>query len=416
MKHLIILGAGTAGTLMAHKLRRALSPTEWAMTLIDRDDQHLYQPGLLFVPFGDMPVERIARRRRDTLPEGVTLNLSGVEALAPAAREVTLGDGTRHVWDILIVATGARLAPEDTPGLTGPGWYGHTDTATPVMFDFYTPAGALALRSALERLESGRLVVNFVDVPIKCPVAPLEFAFLADAWLEKRGRRKDVEIVYATPLDGAFTKPRASALLGNLMADRHIRVEPNFALAEADGQARVLRAYDGRELDFSLFVTVPLHAGAPFIRASGLGNAQGFVPTHKHTLQSSDFPHVFAIGDATDLPTSKAGSVAHFQGDVLAPNILRHIRGEPLLPDFDGHANCFIETGHDKALLIDFNYDTEPLPGRFPLPGLGPFTLLEESRMNHIGKLGFEWVYWNMLVQGRDLPIEHRMTMAGKWA
>ncbi len=416
MKHLIILGAGTAGTLMAHKLRRSLSPSEWHLTLIDRDTRHLYQPGLLFVPFGGMPIERVARDRHETLPEGVTLNLSGVERLSPETREVLLGDGTRLTWEVLIVATGARLAPEETPGLTGPGWYGHADTTTPVMFDFYTPEGAVALRSALERLESGRLVVNFVDVPIKCPVAPLEFTFLADAWLRQKGRRKDVEIVYATPLDGAFTKPRASHLLGRMLEDRDIRVEPNFALAEVDGKAKVIKTYDDRSLDFSLFVTVPLHEGAPFIKASGLGNAHGFVPTHKHTLQSLAYPHIFAIGDATDLPTSKAGSVAHFQGDVLAPNILRFLRGEPLDPGFDGHANCFIETGHDKALLIDFNYDTEPLPGRFPLPGLGPFTLLEESRMNHIGKLGFEWIYWNVLIKGRDLPIDHRMVMAGKWA
>ena len=152
------------------------------------------------------------------------------------------------------------------------------------------------------------------------------------------------------------------------------------------------------------------------MRTSGLGDDLGFVPTHKHTLQSLAHPDIFVLGDATDLPTSKAGAVAHFQGDVLLPNILRHIDGRELLPDFDGHANCFIETGHGKAMLIDFNYDTEPLPGRFPLPGVGPFTLLEESRVNHLGKLAFKWVYWNFLVKGKELPLEHRMTTAGKWS
>jgi sulfide:quinone oxidoreductase len=123
---------------------------------------------------------------------------------------------------------------------------------------------------------------------------------------------------------------------------------------------------------------------------------------------------VFVLGDATDLPSSKAGAVAHFQADVLTDNILRAIGGRPLAPDFDGHANCFIETGHGKAMLIDFNYTTEPLPGKFPLPGIGPFTLLGESEVNHWGKLAFKWIYWNLLLAGRELPLEHRMTMAGK--
>jgi sulfide:quinone oxidoreductase len=416
MQHLIILGAGTAGTLMAHKLRRALASSEWAITVIDRDDQHIYQPGLLFVPFGTMEVERLTRPRTTTLPDGVDLVLCPIEALDPDSREVALADGRTLRWDILVVATGTRLVPEETQGLTGPGWYANPETTSPTMFDFYTPAGATALRRALDRLESGRLVVNFVDVPIKCPVAPLEFAFLADAFFTHRNRRRDIEIVYATPLDGAFTKPRASALLGNMMESRGIRVEPNFAVSEIDGVQRTVQSYDGRQLEFSLFVTVPVHQGAAFLARSGVGDAAGFVPTDKHTLQSRQYPHIFALGDATDLPTSKAGSVAHFQGDVLPGNIVRFIRGEPLEATFDGHANCFIETGHDKALLIDFNYDTEPLPGRFPLPGIGPFTLLEESRMNHIGKLGFEWVYWNMLVAGKELPIDHRMQMAGKRA
>jgi len=416
MRQIIILGAGTAGSLMANKLRRALPADTWAITVLDRDDRHIYQPGLLFVPFGDMDPARLVRARATTMPEGVTLRLGGIETIDPETKAVRLNDGTTLSWDILIVATGTRLVPEETPGLTGPGWYAHAGPVPASMFDFYSLEGATALRGALEKLEAGRLVVNFIDVPIKCPVAPLEFAFLADAFLTKKGRRSSVEIVFATPLDGAFTKPKASLLLGEMMDERGIRVEPNFAIAEVDGQNRTLTSYDGRTLDFSLFVTVPLHAGAEIIATSGLGDSQGFVPTDKHTLQSTKFPHVFALGDGTNLPTSKAGSVAHFQGDVLVRNIERFIRGEALGADFDGHANCFIETGFDKAMLIDFNYDTEPLPGRYPLPGIGPFTLLEESRMNHIGKLGFEWVYWNMLVAGHDLPIDHRMVMAGKWA
>ncbi|MBL9107955.1 MAG: hypothetical protein JNM74_01740, partial [Myxococcales bacterium] len=178
----------------------------------------------------------------------------------------------------------------------------------------------------------------------------------------------------------------------------------------------VLKAYDGREEPYDLLVTVPVHAGSEAIATSQMGDAAGFFPTHKHTLQSLHFPNVFAIGDATDLPSSKAGAVAHFQSEVLFENVLRFVAGKELHAGFDGHANCFIETGHGKAMLIDFNYETEPLPGRFPLPGVGPFTLLEESAVNHWGKLAFKWLYWNVLLEGKELPLDHRMLMAGKWS
>lgn len=178
----------------------------------------------------------------------------------------------------------------------------------------------------------------------------------------------------------------------------------------------MIRGYDGREVGYDLLVTVPPNSGADVISRSGMGDDGGWLPTDKHTLRSRDWEGVFAIGDATDLPASKAGSVAHFQSEVLLDNVLRFLSGRELLPAFDGHANCFIETGYDKALMIDFNYTTEPLPGRFPLPGLGPFSLLEESSANHWGKLAFRWLYWNVLLEGRELPLDHRMLMAGKWS
>lgn len=259
-------------------------------------------------------------------------------------------------------------------------------------------------------------MVNIAEMPIKCPVAPLEFAFLADAFFEERGLRDDVEITYVTPLSGAFTRPVAARTLGDMLERRRISVVPDFALASADHAARTITAYDGRSEPYDLLVTVPLHYGAELVQASGLGDASGFLPTDPHTLQSRQHPNVFALGDATDLPTSKAGSVAHFQSEVLGDNVQRVIAGRSPRPDFDGHANCFVETGHGKAMLLDFNYDVEPLPGRFPLPGVGPFTLLEESHVNHWGKRAFRWIYWNLMLRGEDLPIGHRMEQAGKWS
>jgi len=407
MKELLILGGGTAGSMMANKLVRAL-PDDWRITVVDRDDDHIYQPGLLFLPFGSYEARDLVRPRGKLLHRDVRYVQGQIDRIDPDAKAVALQDGTRLTWDLLIVATGTELRPEATEGMTGPGW---RDS----VFDFYSLEGSDALGARLERFEGGRLVVNIVDMPIKCPVAPLEFALLADAWLEKKGLRDKTELIYATPLDGAFTKPTASRILGGLLESRNIQVIPNFNVSQVDGDKHTLTSYDGRTEDFDLLVTVPQHGGTPAVDEA-LGDTLGFVPTDKHTLLARDHDHIFCLGDATDLPTSKAGAVAHFQGDVLLPNILRWIQGRPLLPEFDGHANCFIETGHGKAMLLDFNYETEPLPGRFPLPGIGPFTLLEESHTNHWGKLAFRWAYWNVLVKGEELPMDHRMLMHGKWS
>jgi len=409
MRQLVILGAGTAGTMMANKLRKALPRDAWAITVFDRDLDHVYQPGLLFLPFGLYDEADLVRPRALFLGDGIDLQLEPIERIDPDNKALLFKDRDSLQYDVLIVATGTRIAPEATEGMCGPGWMN-------TIFDFYSVRGATALRDALEDWDGGRLVLNVVDMPIKCPVAPLEFLFLADHFFRERGTREQVELIYATPLDGAFTKPRAAAALGDLLERKGIQMVTEFNTERVDSVDRVLKSYDGTEVPYDLLVTVPLHYGSRLIGRSGLGDDFDFVPTNKHTLQSNGHPTIFALGDATDLPTSKAGSVAHFQAEVLTDNVLRFIEGKPLQPDFDGHANCFIETGAGKAILIDFNYETEPLPGRFPLPGVGPFKLLEESYVNHWGKLGFKWVYWNLLLRGEELPIDHKMVLAGKWS
>ncbi len=409
MKKLLILGGGTAGTLMSAKMRRALPRDEWAITVVDQDDTHVYQPGLLFVPFGVYRARDIVRSRARYAPRGVELILAGVDRIDPDASKVRLKGGTELSYDFLILATGSRIVPAELEGLTGPGWQ---ESA----FDFYTLDGADRLFHALSRFDRGRLVLNVAEMPIKCPVAPLEFLFLADWHLRKRGVRENVELVYATPLDGAFTKPKASEVLGQLLIDKGIRVESLFQASEVNGQDRTLSSWDGRQLPYDLLVSIPTHMGSQSIGDSDMGDELAFVPTDPHSLRSKGWDNVFVLGDATDLPSSKAGSVAHFQGGVVEENLLRSIGERPLGDGFDGHANCFIETGFGKAVLIDFNYDTEPLPGRFPLAGIGPLRLLKESRFNHWGKLAFQWIYWNMLLAGRELPfVETRMSMRGKW-
>ena len=406
-KRIVILGGGTGGTLTANRLRRLHPVDELSITVVDQDDSHVYQPGLLFVPFGLTDPGEIVRPRSRQLHDGIEFVQAGIDHVDVEDEVVQLADGRTLAYDVLVVATGARLVPDETEGLTGAGWM---DT----VFTFYTPEGAAGLAGALDGFRGGRLVVNVVDMPIKCPVAPLEFCFLADWYFTERGIRDQVQITYATPLDGAFTKPVASATLGGMLADRGIEVVPEFNTGEVDGEGGKLVSYDGTEVPFDLAVVIPLHGGAEYVgRSPGLGDAVDFVPTDERTLQSKVAPNIFVIGDAATVPASKAGSVTHFEGETLVTNIEHHLAGEPLEASFDGHANCFIETGFHKALLIDFNYENEPVPGHYPGPVGLP--LLKESRLNHLGKLLFQSVYWHSLLPGRDLPgVRSAMPTAGK--
>ncbi|MFN8169673.1 MAG: FAD/NAD(P)-binding oxidoreductase [Candidatus Nanopelagicales bacterium] len=408
MKHLLVLGGGTAGTIAANKLRHRLDSSQWSITVVDQDDAHHYQPGFLFIPFGTYTPDEVTRSRREQLDDDVALVYGEIDVIDPERRTVRLTNDRVLLYDQLVIATGVTPRPDQTPGLDdSPEWMSS-------IFDFYTKKGATALAAKLAAWEGGRLAISIVDMPIKCPVAPLEFAFLADAFFTERGMRDKVEIVYVTPLPAAFTKPIAAKRFGGMLEDRGVALESDFMLEHVDPDARTLVSYDEREVPYDLLVTVPLNMGADFVARSGLGNELNLVPVDKHTLRSTRYDTIFALGDANDIPTSKAGSVAHFEIDVFVENFLEHIEGRPMTASFDGHANCFIETGHGRAMLIDFNYDTEPLPGKYPVPGVGPMSLLKETRVNHMGKLAFRWAYWNVLLPGRPMPLPADMSMVGK--
>lgn len=407
MKEFVILGAGTAGTMMANKLARALPAREWRITVVDRDNHHAYQPGFLFVPFHGYEPAQIVRSRRRYLSPAIEFVETAIERIEPDHNLVRLGGGRTLRYDFLIIATGTRPAPEQNEGMLGAEWHKSVG-------EFYTLQGCTALQRQLDRFEGGRLVVNIAEMPIKCPVAPLEFAFLADSYFRAKGMRDRVEIDYVTPLPAAFTKPKAAELLGDFLTKRRINLQADFALARVDQEAKKIVSWDEREAPYDLLVTVPTNMGDPVIGASGLGDELNYVPTDKQTLVCKAAPNIFALGDATDLPSSKAGSVAHFQADVLFENIRSIIAGRAPEAKFDGHANCFIESGDGKALLIDFSYDVEPLPGHYPLPFIGPMALLKESRLNHFGKLMFKWVYWNLLLPARLPAIGTHFSMLGK--
>ncbi|RYV49509.1 type III sulfide quinone reductase, selenoprotein subtype [Pengzhenrongella frigida] len=406
-KRLLVLGAGTAGTMIVNKLRHHLPAAQWSITVVDRDDVHPYQPGYLFVPFGLLAPEQINRSRHAFLADGVDFVIADVDRVDAPASTVTLTDGRVLEYDYLVIASGTTPRPDQTPGMLGDEWQRS-------IFDFFTFDGAVALSKALQSFTHGRFVVHITDMPIKCPVAPLEFTFLADAWLREQGLRDRVDLVYVTPLPGAFTKPISSERLGSMLDERKITVESDFLVEHIDTENKTLVSYDEREVPFDLLVTIPLNMGADFVARSGLGDELNYVPVDKHTLQSTTYPNLFAVGDASDIPASKAGSVAHFSVEIFVDNFLQLIAGKPMTRSFDGHANCFIETGNGKGLLIDFNYETEPLLGKFPLPVAGPFDLLKETRANHLGKLAFRWIYWNILLPGRPLPLPSHMSMVGK--
>ena len=409
MKKLLILGAGMAGTLMANKLFRQLDKHEWEITLVDKDENHYYQPGFLFIPFGIYEPEDVVKPKKEFIPKGVHFILKEIEKVIPEDNNVLLRDGQVLDYDILVIATGTVPVPEETEGLKSDLWYKD-------IFDFYTYEGTTRLAKKLENWEGGKLVINLAETLIKCPVAPLEFTFLADAFFTEKGIRDKVDIYYVTPLAGAFTKPKATAMLNQLLEEKNINVIPDFYLQRVDNDRKVLVSYDEKEVPFDLLVSVPVNKGDQMVEESNLGDEDGlnFIPTDKNTLQSKAHKNIFVIGDATNVPASKAGSVAHFEAEILTENILNYIHDEPFEGSFDGHSNCFIETGYGKATLIDFNYTTEPLPGKFPFAVVGPMDLLKVTRTNHLGKLAFKWVYWHMLLTGKKLPVSTHMSMAGK--
>ncbi|MCB0045890.1 MAG: NAD(P)/FAD-dependent oxidoreductase [Caldilineaceae bacterium] len=409
MKKVLILGAGTAGTMVANRLSHELDPLEWQITIVDQSETHYYQPGFLFIPFGTYGKADVMKPKRDYLPAGIEIIISPIETIEPEKNRVRIKKDNRTLdYDYLIIATGSRTVPEETPGLAEDEW-------RKSIFDFYTVDGAMALHKFLRTWEGGRMVLNVAEMPIKCPVAPLEFLFLADYFFHQQGIRDRVELTLATPLPAAFTKPKAAGLLGDILDAKNINVVTEFNIERVEPDERAIYSYDERKVDYDLLISVPVNMGSEVIERSGMGDDLMFVPTEKYTLKAQEYDNVFVLGDATDLPSSKAGSVAHFQVDVFIDNFMRYLDGLELRPTFDGHANCYIESGFGKGFLIDFNYDVEPLPGMFPLPGIGPFSLLQESRVNHWGKMMFRWIYWNILLKGKEMPIPAQMSMAGKW-
>ena len=408
MKKIVILGSGAGGTICANKLRKELSPSEWQISIIDNDEMHHYQPGWLFIPFGIYTAEDCMKPKRDFIPKGVNFILDEVVGVNPDAREVECKK-KKYSYDWLIIATGCHIAPNEVEGLEE--W--KPDPASNV-HTFFTMESAVALRKKMKYFRGGKVIFNIAEMPHKCPVVPIEFIFMADWYFKELGVREKTEIEFITPNAGIFTKPIATKVLGVAAEEKGIKVTTDFHLAAVDMDKGVMESASGGSAEFDLLVSTMPNLGADYVDESGLGDGMGYVLTNNHTLQAEKWDRIYVVGDATNVPTSKAGSVAHYEAEIIVENILLEIDGQEPKPAFDGHSTCFIVSGFDKAYLFDFNYKTEPLPGKYPFPGLGPFDLVGESYINYWGKMMFKWVYWNLLLPGEDLPLEPQMTMAGK--
>lgn len=406
MKKVLIIGAGTAGTMMAVHLSRKLNLKEWSITVLDKDENHYYQPGYLFMPFGLYAKKDVIRKGAKYIPAGVEYLLAEAEQIVPDQNLVKLKNGREIAYDILIIATGTNIHPEETQGMLENGWREN-------IFDFYTADGAEALAKKLDTFKKGKVAIHVVEMPIKCPVAPLEMAFLSDWYFTKKGIRRDVEIDFVTPLPYAFSKPATAKVMGHLLKERGINLITDFSTERVEKGKLI--SYNNRTVPYDLLITTPTNMGDPLLARSNIGDDLNFVPADKHTLQAKAKDNIFALGDATNLPSSKAGSVVHFQSELLTENILSYIRGTELKASFDGHSNCFIESGYGKAFLLDFNYEIDPVEGTYPFPIVGPFSLLKETRLNHLGKLSMKFVYWNILLKGIPVPgISSKMGTAGK--
>jgi sulfide:quinone oxidoreductase len=371
-RHIVIVGAGTGGSVLANRLADRLAPDidagDVEVTLVTESEMHVYKPVWLYVAFGKRDPEDGVRPVADLIDRRVSLRFSRVEAIDTDGKTLSLDGGDTLAYDYLVLATGARIVPDEVAGLAEAG------------HDFYSEDGALALRDALADFTEGHLVLSVVGTPHMCPAAPLEFAFMADDWFRERGLRDQVDITYTYPIQRVHGKPTIAEWAAPRMEERDIAVETFFNVESVDAENRLLTSMEGDELEYDLLVTIPPHDGVPMIREAGLGD-DGWVAVDKTTLEATNAADVFALGDAADVPAPKAGSAAHYQASVVADRLTSLVRGRIPTATYDGKVVCFLEAGMSEATFVSFDYANEP-------------HLRPESRPVHWAKLAYNESYW----------------------
>ncbi len=379
-----IVGGGVGGTLIANRLTHLLhgdSRRETSITVYDAEGTHTYQPGWLYVPFAQQDPSKLTRPEARLLQQDITL-LSGdagrVQRVLPAEKRLLTADGQTHPYDYLVLATGSRNAPEDVPGFAEGADH------------FYSEEASLILEKKLANFEGGRIVTGVASVPYRCPPAPLEFTFMLEAWLRDRGLRDKTDLHYVFPINRPFPIESVAEFVTPLLAQRGIEVHTFFNVDTIDPQTLVVSSLEGDDLDYDLLVLAPPHRGQKLIVDSGLGDRDGWIPTDRNTLRVKGYEeaNLFAVGDATDLPVSKSGSAAHYEGHIVAESIAAELQHRPIQRRYAGRVACFLETGHGQATFLWFDYEHPPKP---PKP----------RRMWHLEKAALNTFYWQLIPPAR---------------
>jgi sulfide:quinone oxidoreductase len=372
MTRIAIVGGGTGGTVLANRLADRLGPElkrgDVEITLVNDGADQVYKPTFLYVPFGEATVEEARHPLVDLVDRTVDLRVDRVTAIDTDRKALSMLEGGTLEYDYLVVATGANLVPDEVPGLTEGGHH------------FYGPDGAERLRDALATFEEGHLVLSVVGVPHMCPAAPVEFVLMVDQWLRERGRREDVDLTYTYPIQRIHGLKPVAEWAEPLFEERDIEAETFFNPDEVDPEGNVLHTMEGSELAYDLLVAIPPHEGSPLVADAGLGD-DGWVAVDNRTLEAEHAEDVYALGDAADVPTSKAGSVAHYEAGTVADRLASQVRGEVPTATYDGKTICFMEAGTDQGTFIEFSYDRDPVP-RAP------------NSLVHRSKLAYNESYW----------------------
>jgi sulfide:quinone oxidoreductase len=385
-----VLGGGVGGTLIANLLDKELGH-DAKITVVDPTGMHDYQPGYLYVALGEAKGHWLTREERTLLRGGVDLAIERAVRIHPDAGTVQLERGGELAYDYLVIATGARLVPESIPGLSEGS------------FEFYSLPGAERLSQELDRFQGGRIKIGVAGIPYKCPPAPVEFTFMVEEYLRKRGIRDKSEVELLSPLNRAFTIESASKLIAPIMEERGIGLTTFFNVEAVDPSAGVVESLEGEKQEYDLLVLVPPHKGQQVVIDSDLGDPGGWLPTDKHTLNVEGQERIFALGDATNLPISKSGSTAHFEAPVIASRIASLIHGTAPKENYGGRVMCFLETGNGQATSLRFDYEHPPVP---PQP----------NRAWHVAKWLFNRMYWETVPQGRipdNAPFSKPKASAG---
>jgi sulfide:quinone oxidoreductase len=384
MQRILIIGGGVGGTLtanlLARRLRRRIGSGDVYVTVVDTTGRHVYQPGFMYIAMGGERADRLERRERSLLDKRVELIVGEVKRIDEGSRVVTLTDGLPIPYDYLVLASGSRIVPEAIE---------HFDTEA---HHFYSAEAALKLRHALDAFTGGRIVIGIAGMPYKCPPAPLEVAFLIESELRERGLREATEIDFLSPIGRAFTIESVSDMATPILEEKGIRLNTFCNVETIDPERKVVQTLEGEDFPYDLLILVPPHRGQQFLIDSGLAPAPGgWLPTDRTTLEVGGRPNVFALGDATDLPLSKAGSTAHFEAPVVAERITAAVEGRKphgKHADYEGKVMCFFEVGDGKGTLLQFDYAHPPKP---PKP----------NQIWHLGKIVFNKTYWHTVPKGR---------------